>query len=80
MADKKEQIIKALENPEWEWRTVKGVADETGLPPDEIVEILEGSPAEIIRSEVPDARGRALYTTRRHYTRTQSILNRFRRS
>jgi hypothetical protein len=80
MESNKQKVLRALENPEWEWRTVTGVAAETGLDPEEVVGILEESPDEVIRSEVPDARGRPLYTTRRHYRRTQNVLNRFRRS
>ena len=71
-------VIKALEDPRFEWRTVDGVAQETGLPEDEILRIIEAVPDEVIRSRDPDQRGRALYTTRRHYTQKRNLLEWFR--
>ena len=74
----KSLVLRALEDPEWDWRTVQGVVRDTGLTEELITAILEASPDEVIRSRVPDARGRALYTTRRHYTSRRGFLDRFR--
>ena len=74
----KDLILEALEKPEWEWRTVEGLSTETGIPLDEVLQILENSPEEVILSSRPGPKGRPLYTSRRHYTQKQSLLNRFR--
>lgn len=76
--DTKDRIWKALEDARWDWRTVDGVSKEIGLPEEEVLRILESSPDEIIRSRIPDERGRALYTTRQHYRRRQGFLERLR--
>ena len=76
--DSKTQVIAALENRKWDWRTVEGIARDTELSEQQILEILEASPNEIIRSRIPDAQGRALYTTRRHYAQRRGILDKFR--
>lgn len=67
-------VLKALEDPNWDWRTVEGVAQSTGLPEDRVQKILESS-ARVIRSTVPDDRGRSLYTTRQHYKKRRSFLD-----
>lgn len=71
-------VLKALEDPRWDWRTVDGVAQETGLSEDEVLEIIESSPDEVLRSRTPDNRGRALYTSRRHYAKRRGFLDPFR--
>ena len=67
-------VIKALEDPNWDWRTVEGVAESTGLSEERVQEVLESSAA-VIRSSVPDERGRPLYTTRKHYKNRRSFLD-----
>jgi hypothetical protein len=67
-------VMKALEDPEWDWRTVAGVAEETGLPEGKVRELLESSTS-VIRSSVPDNEGRSLYTTREHYKARRSFLD-----
>jgi hypothetical protein len=66
-------VIRALEDPRYEWRTVEGLAEQTGLSATNLRQILEELNGEIIRSSVPDESGRALYTTRRHYRQTQGL-------
>ena len=78
--DVKAVVVKALEDPRWEWRTVDGIARETGVAEAQVLQILESSPDEVIRSRTSDAQGRALYTSRRHYTQKQSLFERFRSS
>lgn len=71
-------VFKALEDPQWDWRTVDGLAEDTGLSSDQVLKVLESSPDEVIRSRTFDRRGRALYTTRRHYTKRRGFLDPFR--
>jgi hypothetical protein len=67
-------VAKALEDPNWDWRTVKGVAHDTGLTEERVRELLESSMS-VLRSSVPDKEGRSLYTTRQHYKRRRSFLD-----
>ena len=70
-------IKNALESPEYNWRSVDGIAGETGLQPQTINDVLSKDLAEVvIKSSVPDEEGRTLYTTREHYKKKQSIWNR----
>jgi hypothetical protein len=59
-----------------EWRTVEGLAKETGLPTDNLRKILEDLNGEIVRSSIPDESGRALYIIRKHYRQTQGLETR----
>jgi hypothetical protein len=67
------RVIDALEDPRYDWRTVESVAEQTGLSPSEVREILKESEHEVVRSSVPDESGRSLYTTRRHYRQTNGL-------
>jgi predicted transcriptional regulator len=58
------QVKRALENPASTWRTVSGIAEETGLDAQTIRDIIAAIEAEIIRSKVPAPDGEDLYTTR----------------
>lgn len=69
-------VMRALEDPRYEWRTIEGVCQQTDLPPDKVREILESS-SDIVRSSVPDELGRSLYTTRKHYRQTHGLGARF---
>jgi len=63
------QVIMALENPNYDWRTIEGVSKETHLSLKEVQEILRKLGRQVIQSSIPDKRGRPLYTTREHYQR-----------
>ena len=67
------RVIDALEDPRYDWRTVEGVAEQTGIAPIKVREILMGLEDEIVRSSIPDESGRTLYTTRKHYRDTQGL-------
>jgi hypothetical protein len=71
--DRRNIVVQALEDPNYEWRTVEGVAEQTGLPEANVRETLEELNGEIIRSSIPDESGRHLYTTRKHYRETQGL-------
>lgn len=70
------RVIAALENPNYEWRTIDGISKETGLSPERVKEILTATAEQIIHSSVPDEQGRPLYTTRRHYRNKTGLLKR----
>jgi len=66
-------VIEALEDQRYEWRTIDGLAEQTGLPSGEIQETLESLKEDVVRSSVPDEQGRSLYTTRKHYRETHGL-------
>lgn len=70
------QVIKAIENSNYTWRTPEGIAQDTGLSPQTVKEILKTTEDEVIQSEMPDATGRELFTTRSHYRSRAPIWRR----
>lgn len=70
-----QSIVRALENPKWDWRTIDGIAEEIGISPQRVASILALLPnvVDIVQSAVPDKRGRLLFTTRNHYFKRQNI-------
>ena len=66
-------VTAALEDDRYDWRTLDGVAEQTGLPLAQVRHIIEDLGNKIVRSSIPDPEGRGLYTTRRHYNATHSI-------
>jgi N-glycosylase/DNA lyase len=69
-----ERVLESLENPQYDWRTVDGVARETNIPPHEVEQILKSLSREVIRSAVSSEDGRPLYTTVAHYKAHAGIL------
>ncbi len=74
--NEREQVLAALANPNYSWRTCEGVSAETGLDFARVRRIIEEAPDLVIKSRLPDAQGRALYTTREHYRKTHSPVER----
>ncbi len=60
-------VLGALNNPEYEWRTIPGIAEETGLDSETVANALSGFKAGVVRSSRFTRDGRALYTTRSRY-------------
>ena len=71
-----DRIMDALEDPRWDWRTVDGISRDTGIPPDEVLAFLTRSGGTVVRSVARDRRGRALFTTRKRYRESHSLLER----
>jgi len=70
------KVLTALENPNYEWRTVEGVIKETSLPEGRVRTILKEHSDLIMQSSVPDKDGRSLFTTRQHYQDTHGPFQR----
>ena len=66
-------VIRALEDPRYEWRTVEGIAEQTGIPSLKVLKILKSLKEDVLRSSIPDESGRDLFTTRKHYRQTHGI-------
>ncbi|MFQ5961142.1 MAG: hypothetical protein ACE5MG_07080 [Candidatus Methylomirabilales bacterium] len=75
--NQEELVLKALGNPKYNWRTCEGVSHETGIDVETVGRIVESMPDLIIRSRIPDEKGRPLYATRKHYKETHGLLDRF---
>jgi len=76
--DNGQAVVRALENPKYDWRTLDGISEETGIALDQVAMILgllQNSGA-VVRSSVPDKFGRPLFTTRNHYAKRQNLANR----
>ena len=76
MRNTREQVIKALENPDFQWRTLDGISRETGLSQIEILQVFQEIEGQLLRSAEPDKHGKTVYTTRRHYYSTQGFFTR----
>ncbi len=76
MAELEDKIIAALEDPRYDWRTVEGMAQETGVSEAVVMESLKRLADKVIESSTPDERGRSLFTTRRHYSRLNNFMKR----
>lgn len=71
------EVIIALENPIYDWRTVDGITKETNLSAERVLQIISSFENDIIRSPIPDDKGYSLYTTRDHYYKTHGLVSRF---
>ncbi len=58
------KVRAALSDPRWDFRTVDGLARETGLGASDILGLLEAHRHEVRRAVSRDRKGRALYTTK----------------
>jgi hypothetical protein len=63
----RDAVIQAFENPAYKWRTVHGVARESGLSQEVVLEIISKNRDIIVQSSIPSVDGEDLYTTRDHY-------------
>ena len=67
------QVLRALENPKYVWRTVDGLSREVGLPKRQITDVLSHIPSDVLVTT--RSRKGQLFSTRRHYTQRQSTLS-----
>jgi hypothetical protein len=70
-------LIAAFENPNYQWRTIRGAAREAGLSPDVALEILSDIRDVVVQSSIPSTDGDDLYTTRSHYKEFASAGKKF---
>lgn len=71
--EKGQKVVSALENPTWDWRTIGGISEETGIEPSQVSSILKALPNVV---QTTDKSGGPLFTTRNHYDKRQNIANR----
>jgi hypothetical protein len=63
-ADARDQVLRAVRDPRWDFRTVNGIARQTGLSEDVVADALGQllSDGAVRRSDVPDRHGHSLFT------------------
>ena len=64
-----QQVRAALEKPEYDWRTLRGVAEEVQLPLDTVRDAIRAMGRKAVKSEIPSVTGEELFTTVEHYQR-----------
>jgi hypothetical protein len=69
-------VLAALAKPEFMWRTIGGVAKDTGLSRDAVLQVIAMEADKIIKSSVPSNEGQELYTTREHFREKASVGDR----
>lgn len=76
MSDEWNKIRKTLENPQYKWRTIEGIAKETGYGFITVVSSLSAHPDLVIKSTIPSTNGQDLFTTRDHYRQKSTLWER----
>ncbi|MBI3667258.1 MAG: hypothetical protein HY236_13710 [Acidobacteria bacterium] len=67
------KVLRALQDESWDFRTVGGIAKDTGLSEEMAREILEKHP-DVRKSPIPDRKGRELYTLKSRRIKRQEVL------
>ena len=70
------KVLEALSNTSFKWRTLSGVAKETGLPLESVQAAMTQAADQIVRSSVRSADGRDLFTTREKFKSQATIPER----
>lgn len=55
-------VAESLADPDWAFRTIPGLARDTGLAPDDVQAVLREHAADVRCAALPDKRGNTLYT------------------
>lgn len=70
-----EKIFQSLKGSNFTWRTINGIAGDTGINNHDIKYFLENS-SDIIRSSTANTSGQFLYSTRERYKQETPLLDR----
>jgi len=76
MNDEWKKIEAALGNDKFQWRTLDGLATESGVPMRSVIAALDSHSDNVVRSSVPSESGKALYTLRAKYAANTSPFKR----
>lgn len=68
-----EAVRMALAHTDFKWRTIAGVAKETGLTQEMVQHVIAALADEVVRSRMPAADFSELYTTREHFRKSASL-------
>ena len=76
MPDEWELVKASLEKDDYKWRTIEGIAAESGLSEGVVEKILYDHIGDIVKSSIPSKTGDELFTTRDHYKKKSSTWQR----
>jgi hypothetical protein len=65
------EVVRALEDSRYDWRTMDGLVRSTGIPETAILTILGSMSDQIVRATTADSR--TVFTTRNHYEKTHGL-------
>lgn len=69
-------VFEALADPNWDFRSTEGIAKSSNLPLDYVDKILKKYQGNLIRkSDLPDKKGRELYTLMNQSNRSNELLD-----
>jgi len=68
-----EKILAALRDTRWDYRTVEGIANETGLSQDFVRQFLESRKDIVWKSPIPDKQGHDLYTLHDRHSKSKEF-------
>jgi hypothetical protein len=74
--DEMELLEEAFQNPEYTWRTIRGVSEETGIDPEKVQLMVHAHGDEFIKSSATNQLGEALYAARDVYRSKESPVRR----
>ena len=69
------EVMKALESDKYKWRTIKGISKEIGANEDDVLSVIGQNPETVVQSSVPSTTGEDLYTTKLHFNKQASVLD-----
>ena len=73
--DPKEKLIfKALEDKQWDWRTLRALTKASGLSKNAVLEVINKYPTLIRKSTTPSQSGESLYTLQERYFARKSFF------
>jgi len=68
--DYAEKVRLAAENKKYKWRTIDGIATESGVAPEIVSMVITTNTDTFVKSTVPSTAGKSLFTTRKHFLET----------
>jgi hypothetical protein len=73
-----EALEEALEDPQWDFRTIDGLAADLAVPPEAVIEVFREHPEIARKSVLTDHEGRELYTAQDRPLKLSERIERFR--
>lgn len=70
------KVLTALGDPKFRWRTLSGVARDSGQDVETVTQVIAHAADQVIRSSVPSSDGKDLYTTRENFRSTAPLAER----
>lgn len=68
------KVFHALADPAWDFRTIDGISESTGISASNVADILAKYPALVREYPIPDRRGRRLFTLRPRRPKRQELI------